>query len=936
MGISVTAVVVATHNSAWLAETLAALDAQALKPARTVIVSMRGALDGQLASIAAASGCSAVTSSRTLPFGEAIDLALVGLSALADDEWLWFLPHDAAPEPDTLAKLVATVQRAPSVAVAGPKLVDTDDPRQILEIGQTLTQRGQRWQLSRPELDQQQYDNVEDVLAVGAPGMLVRRSVWQQLDGFDPALPVYDDALDFCVRARLAGHRVVVSAGTRLRFGGDGIAGPRISRRRSVARSNYRLERAAYLHRRITYAKPLAAFFMWLGLPIFGVISMVWALIREQPGRIGAEFLAAMQTFFAPGRITRARRELKRINTVGWESVDPLRVDKKTVHTVRMIDREAILVKQGRGPVDRHFITAGGLAVLLGATVFSLLMFWWMFGASFLSGGTMLALSPSIGELWANTQFTNGLPADPFTWVLAALGTVTFFNPSLAIVLLVLFTIPLAALGAWMWASEITEKPAGRALAAAIWALSPVLFTALSEGRLATLIAAAALPWLLLAGTRAAKSWGRAAVTSLLAAVVLAAAPSLIPAAIVFFVIAFVMAGSGSARLLLVPVAPLALFAPVIVHAVLTLSPLTIFIDPGVLTEYGPAGSLSTAAGFGVQGLGGWPDVFTALGLTVIPEIVLVGILLAPVAALALLGLYVSPIKRTLSGVLLAGVGLLSALLAPNLLFASVGSEPVALYSGSGLLLYWLGLATLAASGVAALGKLAPTLTAVTATAALVAVAPMVVAIASNTSAIVPNQHRLPALVRADAQINPGVGTIVLTAQPDGEAAIASTLDRGAGLTLDQLRTARFAGPLREDEIELAGLTAALVSTGASETLSELSAAGVEFVVVTPPQHETQATSPSRLNVLGTLDANAALTSIGTTESGDLWRLNTPAELTAAASPNPSWFEQLVWVAQLFVLIVVVLLALPTAEVVDRPVKKPRVGSKKWQELHHG
>ena len=927
MRITVTAVLVATNGSEWLSETLAALAAQTRAPDRIIAVD-NGSRDSQTAVMLNQMGAERVVQSRVkLPFGQAIDLGLSTLSYLEGDEWLWLLSHDTAPEPDALERMLATVQRAPSVAVAGPKLVDWNAPDTIIEIGQTITQFGRRWQLNRPELDQEQYDAVEDVMAVGPAGMLVKRELWRQLDGFDAALPVFDDALDFSIRSRLAGYRVEIAPDARVRFGGDGVAGPKRSRRLAVARKNYRLERTAQLYRRLVYAPAIMLLLHWLWMPILGILRMVWSLVREQPGRIGAEFLASMSVFFSLGRVRRARRNLRSVNTAGWGAIRQLRVDRKTVRTVRMIDREAILVRQGRQPKERHFIATGGLSILLAATVLSLVVFWWLFGASFLSGGALLPLSTTLGELWQNTVASAGVPADPFTWVLAMLGTLTFWNPSLVIVVLMATAIPLAALAAWFWASDITDSKLGRALTATVWALSPVLLVAISGGRLPTILLAVTLPWLLLAATRAGKSWGWAALTSLLAAVTLAAAPSLIPAAVAFFVIAVVTAGTGLARVLLVPVVPLVLFAPNIVHALVNGAPLTVFIDPGLLVDYVPAGGLSMLVGFGEFGLGGWTDIFAALGLQNIPEIALVGILLAPVAALALLGLYVTPIRQTLTGVLLAGIGLLTAQIAPNLLFASVGSEAVALYTGSGLMLYWLGLATLVPAGLAALRKAAPALTAVAAVGVVAVVIPLLIGIAFTATSLQVDSYRMPALVRATAQTMPSVGTMVLTAQDSG--AIASTLERSDGATLDDYRTQRFAGPLTAEESFVAEMTGALVSPGQSGTGQILADAGIEFVVVTPAE-----ATDARTALLGTLDANPELTSIGTTEAGDLWRVKAEsAESLATIDVDTvvTPLDRLVWVVQLLVVIGVLLMALPTAEVVDRPDKRARVGSRRWR-----
>ena len=933
MRIRVTAIVVASNGLAWLGETLAALNAQTVKPYRILAVNngSHGHADTTAADLQASGAERVMTSARKLSFGEAIDLTMSTASNLEGDEWLWLLSHDTAPEPDALERLLATVQRAPSVAVAGPKLVDWNEPDQILEIGQTITKYGKRWQLSHPELDQEQYDDKQDVMAVGPAGMLVKRQVWRELGGFDPALSAYDDGLDFSIRARLAGHRVVIAPDARVRFGGDGVAGPKISRRRSVMRHNYRLDRTAQLHRRLVYANGFTSFLFWLWLPVLGVLRMVWSLVREQPGRVGAEFVAAMAVFFGTGKVGRARRELRRTNTSGWGAIRQLRVDEKTVRTQRMIDREAILTRQGRAPKERHFIASGGLTVLLITTVLSLAIFWWLFGASFLGGGSLLPLSSDLATLWANTQPSGGLPADPFTWVLAVLGSITFWNPSIAVVLLVALAIPAASLAAWMWATEITESKLGRAVAAFVWALSPVLLVSISEGRLPTIIAALTLPWLLLSSTRASKSWGRSAATSLLAAVVLASAPSLIPVAVIFFVVALFTSGAGIGRLLLVPLAPAVLFAPLVWQAFISGSPLTVFIDPGVLAAFKPASTWGTLIGFPEAGLAGWPALLESLNIGALPTTVLVGILFVPVAALGLLGLYVTPIKKTLTGVLLAGGGLLTALLAPHMLFASVGSEPVALFTGSGILLYWLGLATLAASGVAALSKAAPVVSAVALVGVVAAVAPMIFAIAVNSTQVKVDEYRLPALVRASTVTQPNVGTIVLTAQPSDRAqdSVASTLDRGTGQTLDSLRTSRFAGPLRADELELAELTAQLVSTGETKVADKLAARGIEFVVVPAASHQD-----ARLQLMGALDANPDLTSIGTTQSGDLWRVKSQVKAEPIAAAGMTWVEQLVWILQILVLIGVGLLALPTAEVVDRPTKRARMGSKKWREQH--
>src|SRR5690606_28032097 len=111
------------------------------------------------------------------------------------DEWLWLLGHDNAPDPGALSALLGAVEVAPSVAVAGPKLMRWDDGAVIAAFGETVTALGRSVQLVSGELDQAQHDLQSDLLGVAAGGMLVRRSVWDALGGFDPALPNVDAAL---------------------------------------------------------------------------------------------------------------------------------------------------------------------------------------------------------------------------------------------------------------------------------------------------------------------------------------------------------------------------------------------------------------------------------------------------------------------------------------------------------------------------------------------------------------------------------------------------------------------------------------------------------------------------------------------------------------------------------------------------------------------
>lgn len=955
---NVTAILVAHRLGDHLTETISALRAQSIDPDRVIAV-VTGS--DELAAHLGAQGFDAVIKvNPKYSFGAAVAAAVRGTDPLGEGpEWLWFLAEDSAPEPDALMHLLLSVKTTGTAAVAGPKLVDWDDPSRIIELSQGLTWSGARWVLDRDELDQEQYDHYEDVLGVGPAGMLVRRDVWERLGGFDPALPVYDDGLDFSVRARLAGYRVVVAPEARLRFARTGIAGPQINHRNSVLQRAHRRARTAQLHRRVTYAPAIIAPFIWLALPIIGVLGMLWALIRERPGTMIGELLAALTVFFRPGRIIRSRRNLRKHSTAGWGAVRPLRTDRKTERSVRAVRKEAILAAQGRGRTDLHFIHTGGLGLTIGTSLAAVVLFWWLLGGSFITGGGAGLLSSSIRDLWANTisaaavdvrslgTFADTVPADPFTWVLALIGSVTFWNPSYAILLLILLAIPVASLGGWMWSTQFTEHTAGRLLGGIAWGFAPVLMASLLSGRLPAIVLAMTLPWFLHALSRASRSWSWAGVSSFLAAIALAAAPSLIPAAIVLLVLGILTHPRGGAKLLSIAIVPLALFAPKILGALATGKLTNLVVDPGVQQPYEASTLGELLLGFPEAGLGGFPERLTAVGLSEISAWTIALALATPLVLLALVGVFTERPRRSVLIAIAGLLGLATAIVAPHLQLVPLGEDVVAVWAGSGVALYWIALITFAVSGTRVLAKGQLPVAIVAMLGAVALVAPSLVGLVTAHTELRVDRQVIPAVMNAELRSNPDAQALLIT--PLGEEALRSQLVGAESLALDRIRTATVTADASEEEAVLAELVAALSSVGATGLDARLDAAGITFVLL----EESTGAGGSGLRSLMQVafDQNEALSPVGATDYGLLWRAVAPAEDAEAGEATEAHPDsdaaavlaedqldidttatrpvsgKMLWIVQLVLLGAMFLLALPTGEVRARPHRRRRVRS---------
>jgi len=929
----VTAIVVAHSGGPRLQRTLDALAAQTRKP--DAVIAVDCATTDDAARLLAASGPTQLLSiPEKLPFGAAVATAVRVLPpTTSSDELIWLLAHDTAPEPEALAALLAALEVSPSVAVVGPKLVDAEDPAFIREFGEAMTPFGAAVPLVENELDQAQHDGLSDVLAVSSAGMLVRQTLWEALDGFDPALPTADDGLDFCTRARLAGYRVTLVAQARVAIGGDGLAGPNLSPKWRVRRRLVKERRAAQLHRRMVYAPGWAVPFHWLSLVPLAILRSLVRLLRKEPGSIGGELAAAFRVAFSGMAVGNARRRLAKSRTVTWAAVAPLRIPFAEVRRARALKREAALVSQQGEKQDLDFFGTGGGWTVLVALVAGALLFYPLVGNGALAGGGLLPLDTSVGQLWANLGygwrdvslgFTGA--ADPFSAVLAVLGSLTFWQPSLSLVVLYIVALPLTALGAWLAAARLTARTMLRVFGALVYTFAPTLFLAMQDGRPSAVLAHLLLPWLFFAGLAARRSWAASATTALLAAATAACAPILLPALVIAWIAAIVFAGRRAARIAFIPLPTIVLFAPLVWQQGARGAWLSILADPGVPLDSRQTPAWQLALGFPDGMLGGWHDLLEATGFAHAPTI-LVAILLAPLGILALLALFLRGTVRAVMALLVALAGFVTAVGALHLQVAAAGGTVVPIWPGTAVSLYWLGMTGAAVLALSALGRAAVYPAWVAIVAIGVAAAPVAIMTDRGTAEVVESDGRtMPAVVTAKASTQPRTGTLLITPQPDG--GIAAEVVRGSGATLDDQSTlASTRRTVTGEQSDLATLAGNLASRSGYDATKELTDLGVDFVLLAPSArtldgNDTGTADATQSRATVALDANPVLAGVGTTANGRLWAFarGTDAVPSAAAIPADAGgiWRILVLLVQGIVVGVTLLMSIPTTRSADR------------------
>ncbi|GHF15644.1 hypothetical protein GCM10011600_15850 [Pseudolysinimonas yzui] len=838
--------------------------------------------------------------------GTSLARAVAGLPTADGPEWLWLLPADAVPEPDALARLLAAVEVAPSVVIAGPKLVDPGDRALLRSFGESVTGYGATVGLADDELDQSQHDADDDVLGVVLPGMLVRRAMWDLLGGPDPGLRGSDAGLDLSIRARLAGGRVVRVAGARVAV----APSPQdFTRRRPLgAAAQYRARRAAQLHRRMAYAPGAAVPLHWLSLLPLALVRSLGLLLGKRPAAIPGEIAAALTAIF-DGSVAGARRTFRRSRRVGWTAIAPLRIPPDVVRERRASARDREHARTGPPDLVRAGFFPGGLAVTLVAALLGAVLALRLLGSTAITGGALLPLSVDPGTLWAGlTGGAQDGPVDPFRAVLAVLGSLTPWNPSLALVALWVVALPLAALAAWWCATRLSTRTWPPILAAALWMLAPSFLAALIEGRPGAVLAHVLLPWLLFALLEAPRSWSAAGAAGLLFAAVVACAPVLAPVLVAAIVAWAVAHPRALIRIVAIPLPALVLAAPLIAAQLARGTPLGLLADPGVAVPSAVPSGWQLLLGSPSAGVGGWTQFASALGL---PELVATPAsiaLLAPLAAVVLLALFLPGAGRALPATVLALGGLLTAVASVHLAPSSSGGSAVTIWAGTGLSLYWAGLIAAVVVAMAALGRLAVGVGAAVLLSTALAVTPSLVALATGAGPVIATDGRtLPAIVAAEAVGDPDLGTLVLRPLDDGS--LAASIDRGAGTTLDEMSTFAATRPAPdESQRELAELAGNLASRGGFDPAPVLDRLGIEFVVLTPGTGGDSELVRER--AAEALDAQPALDAVGDTGRGSLWRY--PDHVPVAASEGSSSLGALALSAQAVVVGLTVLLALPT------------------------
>jgi GT2 family glycosyltransferase len=233
--------VVATHNPGdWLEKCLSSLAAEDYPDLTTLVVDVRSEkpINDRVAAVIPTAFVRTVDSTDN--FAEAINVAI---NSIEGATYVLVCHDDIVLEPGAIAHLVEEAFRS-NASIIGPKIIDADNPDQLLEVGALIDHFGVPFTgIEHDEVDQGQHDGVRDVFFVSSAAMLVRADLFRALGGFDvKCFPGAED-IDLAWRAHLVNARVLVQPDAVVRHhkASDRQRKSRTSARATVAKHRMRM-----------------------------------------------------------------------------------------------------------------------------------------------------------------------------------------------------------------------------------------------------------------------------------------------------------------------------------------------------------------------------------------------------------------------------------------------------------------------------------------------------------------------------------------------------------------------------------------------------------------------------------------------------------------------------------------------------------------------
>lgn len=196
--------IVAYRSRDTIGRCLAALEAQTVRPAEVLVLENGSPEAERVEASDLPDGVRFIESETNLGFAAGNNRLVEASSG----RWLAFLNPDAFARPDWIEQLQAAIRRYPDVALFGSTQYSAERPDRLDGAGDVYHAAGLAYRAGylRPA---SLLPGEGEVFGPCGAAAMVRRDVFETLNGFDESFFCYNEDVDLAFRARLLGHRAV-------------------------------------------------------------------------------------------------------------------------------------------------------------------------------------------------------------------------------------------------------------------------------------------------------------------------------------------------------------------------------------------------------------------------------------------------------------------------------------------------------------------------------------------------------------------------------------------------------------------------------------------------------------------------------------------------------------------------------------------------------
>lgn len=510
------AVVVAHDGERWLEACLHSLAAQTYPWLDVIVVDSGSAVPAEAMLRSVLPQAESLRLEANVGFGAAANRGL-GLSRQAPQaDYFLFVHDDVALEPDCVERLLHSA-RETEAGIVGGKGLAWDRPEVLLEVGMSADPFCYPFSgLEEGEIDQGQHDLRGEVLFVTSACMLVSRATVAKCGSWDGDYFLFTEDLDLCMRARLAGFKVVVQPEARFRH----VQGLLRQRRPGLTPSDIRFltrrNRSRTLVKNASFARVIP---LLVSFTVYAFAEMVLLTLMRRFDEVPAYPRAFWSFLVTLPRLLRSRRAMQKRRTISDRRLRRL--------MIRSLPRARIFLERQLREWERDTIRFGTgiMSKLTPAAIARQLSSFARRPATVTVGVTFLVLliamrktvvggTVAAGSLWPFPTKVHLLLSDylapwrevglgtsaappaafPLLWLFGAVG---FGSARAAQLLLELGLIVAGISGLALLVGRRTRDVPARVLAITLYALAPPLRQAVETADLAALALYAGLPWLL-------------------------------------------------------------------------------------------------------------------------------------------------------------------------------------------------------------------------------------------------------------------------------------------------------------------------------------------------------------------------------------------------------------------------------------------------------